>query len=118
MLVQSNARYAPMSVPSTPDAFASVPWSNVPCGAAASAKKFLQPYSVAVTTIRDAAPRSSGRLDAILIVSPFVISGRLLERRVDADGERSTARIRTAVDPAILIPDVTGGTENVRRRGA
>src|SRR5437762_4338052 len=103
MLVQSNARYAAMSVPSTPDAVASVASFNVPCGAAASAKKFLQPYSVAVTRTRDAAPRNSGCLDTIFIVSPCVRCRRSLERRVDADSERSAARLRTAVNAALLV---------------
>src|SRR5580765_2413628 len=66
-VVQSNVRYAAISVPSTPLRFASVCSLRTPCGSAASDKKFLQPYSVAVARLSDAVPTSS-RLDTIFIV--------------------------------------------------
>src|SRR5688500_2783974 len=69
-VVQSNARYAAIRLPSTPTLFASVCSSSVPCGSAALFRKSSQPYSPAATTVRSVAPKTSGCLDAIVIASP------------------------------------------------
>src|SRR5512142_1563703 len=104
-----------MSVPSTPDFVSSVAWFKVPCGAAASTRKFLQLQRAAVATIRDAAPKASGCLDVIFIVSPICEFRRSLERGAEADGERSAARIGSAVDAPILISNIAGRAEDIRR---
>src|SRR5882724_3846010 len=66
-VVQSSVRYAAMSVPSTPPRLASVCSFKTPCGSAASDKKFLQPYSVAVARLSDAVP-TSNCLDIFIVV--------------------------------------------------
>src|ERR687891_135059 len=100
-VVQSRARYAAISVP---------------CGAAASSRKSEQPYTAAPASIDNAVPKSSGCREKSFIVSASLIGGEWLEGGHDANAEHSVARVRSAVDAAILVADVPGRPGDARRR--